>query len=135
MTIPSPFALFFAICTFLGLFQAPAVQAATTGTPTEQLVGTWAETGGKDSLVTINKDGSFKLYLKKGEIEDKHYLEGTWKLNPDGKFVVSLNIGDKPDEFSAQLKFEGDEMVLVDDEGKETRHKRHDGPIPERFNW
>jgi hypothetical protein len=33
----------------------------------------------------------------------------------------------------SMVKFDGEEMVLTDDKGAETRHRRPTGPIPDKY--
>ena len=101
----------------------------------EQFIGMWQETHPRDHIVVFAEDGSWKLHLKKGELSDLHSLGGTWRFLPDGRVQVSLTLNGNTKAFTSRLKFDGEEMVLVDPDGTETRHRRHKGPIPERFQW
>jgi hypothetical protein len=101
----------------------------------EQLLGMWAEVHPKDNVVYFAKDGSWKLYLKKGEIGDLHSLDGKWEILPGGKLKIVLAMNNQSKTFTSKLRFDGEEMVLVEDDGTETRHRRHKGPLPERFQW
>lgn len=100
-----------------------------------QVFGLWAEIHPKDNVVYFAKDGSWKLYLKKGEIGDLHSLDGKWSLTPDGKIKIVLTINGKTTEFTSKIKMDGEELVMTEDDGGETRHRRHKGPLPERFQW
>jgi uncharacterized protein (TIGR03066 family) len=100
-----------------------------------KVVGMWQEFHPGDNLVYFAKDGTWKLFLKKGEIGDERALNGTWKISKEGVLTVVVKVGDKEQKDSTQVRFEGDEMVLSSKSTKETRHRRHTGPIPERFNW
>jgi len=101
----------------------------------EQLIGMWVETHPRDHIVHFAEDGSWKLHLKKNELADYHSLEGTWTISPDGKLRVTLHLNGKTQIFSTRMKFNGEELLLVDDNGTETRHRRHQGALPERFQW
>jgi hypothetical protein len=101
----------------------------------EKVVGMWAEIHPKDNMVYFAKDGTWKLYLKKGEIGDLHSLDGKWELTPEGRIKIVLTMNGQTKSFSSKLKFDGEELVLVEDDGAETRHRRHKGPLPERFQW
>jgi hypothetical protein len=111
----------------------PAFQAHAVNR--EQVVGMWAEIHPKDNVVYFAKDGSWKLYLKKGEIGDLHSLDGKWTLTTDGKIKIVLTLNGQTKEFSSKIKLDGEELVLTEDGGEETRHRRHKGPLPERFQW
>ena len=101
----------------------------------EDLVGMWEEVSPSSNLVLFAKDGSWKLYLKKGEISDFRSLNGEWTLSYDRKLTIKFTMMGQTKTMSAKLSFDSDEMVLTDNEGIETRHRRHNGPIPKRFQW
>jgi len=101
----------------------------------EQVSGVWLETHPRDHIVIFADDGSWKLHLKKGELSTLHTLTGTWTIAPDGRVKVTLNLNGKTQAFTSAVKFDGDEMTLIDADGTQTRHKRHTGPLPERFQW
>jgi hypothetical protein len=100
-----------------------------------QLIGMWDELHPSDNLVYFAKDGSWKLYLKKGEIGDLRSLNGNWILSNNGNLTLTFAIQDQAHIENTKLSFDGEEMVLTDAKGAETRHRRHKGPIPERFQW
>ena len=100
-----------------------------------QLVGIWDEVHPKDNLVYFAKDGSWKLYLEEGEIGTLRSLNGTWSLSDDGKLTIAFTVNDQKQSMVAKVTFDGEEMVLTEQDGSETRHRRHKGPIPERFQW
>ena len=102
----------------------------------EKIVGTWLETGKSDNLVSLKADGSYRIFLKKGEIDDRHFLEGTWSLTPD--MIITLRIkvpSGKTQDFHAKVSFEGEEMILTDEDKVVTRHRRLKGAVPDRFVW
>ncbi|HEV7401916.1 MAG TPA: hypothetical protein VGO11_03285 [Chthoniobacteraceae bacterium] len=102
----------------------------------EKIVGTWLETGKSDNLFTLNADGSYRIFLKKGEIDDLHFLEGTWSLTPDMKITLRIKLRNgRTQDFHAKVAFEGDELVLTDDEKTVTRQRRLKGAVPDRFVW
>lgn len=101
----------------------------------EKLTGMWIEFHPGDNLVYYAKDGTFKLFLKKGEIEDLHFIEGEWTLSSDGKLkLTGLLNGEVAFEKECTVSFNADELI-VNYEDNEVHHRRHVGPIPERFQW
>jgi uncharacterized protein (TIGR03066 family) len=108
----------------------------------KRIVGTWLEkrfeTKSKavkesDNLVTFSADGGLKLHLKKGEKGDQKSLDGTWKMEGDGKLKMELLVDGEKNEQSMTVSFEGEEMVFTDSDGRRTWHSRHEGPLPERY--
>jgi uncharacterized protein (TIGR03066 family) len=108
----------------------------------KRIVGTWLEkrfeTKSKtvkesDNLVTFSADGGLKLHLKKGEKGDQRSLDGTWKMEGDGKLKMELLVDGEKNEQSMTVSFEGEEMVFTDSDGRRTWHSRHEGPLPERY--
>jgi hypothetical protein len=112
-----------------GMQQAALAQDARQ----TRLVGLWDEISPSSNLVLFGGDGSIKLYLKKGEVRDLRALNGKWTLLENGTLNIVFTEKDKSFGWSPILKFEGEEMILIDDKGEKTRHRRHLGPIPERF--
>jgi len=98
-----------------------------------RLVGMWDEIHPSDNLVYFAKDGSWKLYLEKEEIGKLRTLIGKWTLSNDSKLTITFTIEGQAYSQSAKLSFDGQDMVLTDENRNETRHRRHKGPIPERF--
>jgi hypothetical protein len=117
----------------LGLIAArpPAARAESLK---DKVVGTWLETGKSDNLVTLNADGTYKIFLKKGEIGNLHFLEGTWTLTPDMIITVSITVQGQTKSVTAKVSFEGEEMIFTDKDTV-TRQRRVKGAVPERFVW
>ena len=119
----------------------PAVQAQDS--PEKQLIGTWLETRFEtkskqvkesDNLITFDAGGTMKLHLKKEEAKgDARSLDGNWKVEAGGALKMEIVVGDRKQEQTMQLSFEGNEMILTDPDGRRTWHKRHEGPLPERY--
>jgi len=99
-----------------------------------KLVGTWHEYSPSDNLVNFTADGRVTMYLRKGEIGDLHTLEGKWTL-ASGMLTVKFTAQGQTVEQSTKLSFEGDEMVLTDDKGEQTKHRRHTGALPAWTQW
>jgi hypothetical protein len=102
----------------------------------EKIVGTWLETGKSDNLVSLKADGSYRIFLKKGEINELHFLEGTWSLTPDMILTLQIKLPNgRSQDFHAKVAFEGEEMVLTDEDKTVTRQRRLKGAVPDRFVW
>ena len=110
----------------------------------KRLVGTWLETRFEtrskqvkesDNLITFAADGTMKLHLKKEEAKgDQRSLDGTWKVESGSALKMEIAIDEKKQEQTMQLSFEGEEMILTDPDGRRTWHKRHEGPLPDRYH-
>jgi uncharacterized protein (TIGR03066 family) len=138
---------FFAPARFFALLFAFSLACGTSVAADEdlakRLTGSWLETRFEtrskqvkesDNLVTFAADGTMKLHLKKGEAKDnRSSMDGTWKVESGGALKMEIVVGDKKQEQSMQLSFEGDEMILTDADGRRTWHKRHEGPLPDRY--
>jgi hypothetical protein len=97
----------------------------------EQLIGVWLDYR-SDNLVYFAKNGTFKLYLKKGEAGRS--IIGNWVLAPDRTLTISwINMQGQRINLARKLSFDGQEMVLTNKDGKQARHRRIKGSIPERF--
>jgi hypothetical protein len=112
-------------------FAAPAL---AQGDLQKRVVGTWHEYTPTDNLITFARDGSWKLYLKKGEVGELRTLGGKWWVE-EGMLIVVIIKDNQHQRTSARLSFEGEELVLTDAAGVETRHRRHQGPIPKPYRW
>jgi uncharacterized protein (TIGR03066 family) len=109
----------------------------------KRLVGTWLETRFEtrskqvkesDNLITFAADGTMKLHLKKEEAKGgQRSLDGTWKVESGSALKMEIAIDEKKQEQTMQLSFEGEEMILTDPDGRRTWHKRHEGPLPDRY--
>ena len=100
----------------------------------KRVVGTWHEYTPTDNLIAFAKDGTWKLYLKKGEVGELRTLGGKWWVE-EGMLVVVIIKDNQHQRTSALLSFEDGEMVLTDAAGVKTRHRRHKGPIPRQYRW
>jgi|HubBroStandDraft_6_1064221.scaffolds.fasta_scaffold192620_2 hypothetical protein len=97
----------------------------------DQLIGMWLDYR-SDNLVYFAKNGTFKLYLKKGEAGRS--IIGNWVLAPDRTLTISwINMQGQRINLARKLSFDGQEMVLTNKDGKQARHRRIKGSIPERF--
>jgi len=100
-----------------------------------KLVGLWHEYSPSDNLVNFTADGHVVMYLRKGEIGDLRTLEGNWVLPGNGMLTVKFTAQGQSVEQSNKLSFEGDEMILTDDKGEQTRHRRYTGALPAWTQW
>jgi hypothetical protein len=98
-----------------------------------RMVGMWDELPPGENLVSFTKEGACKIYLKKGEIGDLRSLDGTWVIDSDGKLQITFSVNGQTIDQKATIKFEGEEMILTDEGGTATRHRRHTGPIPDKY--
>ena len=92
--------------------------------PQEKLVGTWQEVDGKQNVVEFFEDGSFSLPLNKGEIGSMENLNGKWLIIKDGRIKIDISMLGITHSQVGKLDFDGKEMIITDDNGKATRHKR-----------
>src|SRR4051794_22822902 len=93
-----------------------------------RLVGFWREYGGSDNLVNFTEKGTVSMYLRKGEVGDLHTLDGTWKLDGSNGITMTFSANGKSFSQSGRLSFRDEDMILTDEQGTETRHRRHTGP-------
>jgi hypothetical protein len=98
-----------------------------------KVVGMWDEVPPGENLVSFTQEGACKLYLKKGEIGELRSMDGTWTITDDGKLEITFTVNGQSLTQNAKVKFEGEEMVLTDEKGVDTRHRRHIGPIPDKY--
>jgi uncharacterized protein (TIGR03066 family) len=100
-----------------------------------RLVGTWHEYSPSDNLVSFSADGRVVMYLRKGEIGDLHQLDGKWTLASSGDLTVTFDALGRSVTQTTKVSFEGDDMILTDDKGEETKHRRQSGPMPAWTQW
>jgi len=100
-----------------------------------KLVGLWHEYSPSDNLVNFLADGRVVMYLRKGEIGDLHTLEGKWSLAQDGMLTVTFTALGKSVTQTNKMTFAGEEMIITDDKGEETKHRRYTGPLPAWTQW
>lgn len=101
----------------------------------DRLVGVWREYTPSSNVVRFEKDGNTTLYLKKGEIGNLRTLDGKWTVDDGGMLSIVYTVGERSMTLQARLSYEGEEMILTEASGAQTRHRRHVGPIPEIYNW
>jgi len=101
----------------------------------DRLVGVWREYSPSSNIVRFEQDGSTKLYLRKGEIGDLRTLDGKWAISDDGMLSITYTVGAKSMTLHARLSYQGEEMILTEASGEQTKHRRHTGPIPEIYVW
>lgn len=120
----------------LGLmFATIAMGAGPVVTLGDRLVGVWREYHPSSNVVQFFPDGSTRLYLMKGEIQDLHSLDGTWNVSDAGMLSITYTVGEKSLTLEARLSYEGEEMILTEKSGERTKHRRHVGPIPAIYVW
>lgn len=117
----------------LVLASPPASQAAP---PTrDQIIGLWLEFHPGDNLCYYAKDGTYRIYLKKGEIGEMRTLDGTWVLQPNGQLVHTVSVNGKELLIKTRVNYDGVDLEVTAEDGSVTTCRRHKGPIPDRFNW
>lgn len=115
--------------------QEPTTRASTPDAATA-LAGWWEEYSPSSNIVQFLPDGTVRLYLKKDEIGALRTLDGTWKLeNNQTTIDMVFTVLGRTLNRSAQISFEGPEMVLTENGAKKTRHRRHSGPLPAVYRW
>ena len=112
-----------------------AAQTRAVADDAGKLVGMWHEYTPSDNLVSFSADGRVVMYLRKGEIGDLRQLDGKWTLASTGDLTVTFEALGRSVTQTTKLTFEGDEMILTDDKGQETKHRRQSGPMPEWTQW
>jgi hypothetical protein len=117
-----------------GLAFAPFVLAADA-TLGDRIVGVWREYSPSSNVVRFEKDGATRLYLKKGEIGNLRTLDGKWTVSDAGMLSIIYTVGEKSMTLEAKLSYEGEEMILTEANGTQTRHRKHVGPIPDIYLW
>jgi uncharacterized protein (TIGR03066 family) len=100
-----------------------------------KLVGIWHEYSPSDNLVSFSADGRVVMYLRKGEIGDLRELDGKWTLAGNGDLIVTFEALGRSVTQTTKLSFAGEEMILTDDKGQDTKHRRQSGPMPEWTKW
>jgi uncharacterized protein (TIGR03066 family) len=100
-----------------------------------KLVGTWHEYSPSDNLVSFSADGRVVMYLRKGEIGDLRQLDGKWTLAGNGDLTVTFEALGRTVTQTTKLSFDGDELILIDEKGERTKHRRQTGPMPEWTQW
>ena len=104
--------------------------------PATKIIGQWREYDPSNNLVEFAKDGTWKMFLKKGEIPNLRVIDGTWVLANDGTLTVMPHfLGKKVEPDVSKLSFEGDELVLTQGKSGKTSHRRHKGPLPDEYQW
>ncbi len=101
----------------------------------DRLVGVWREYHPSSNVVQFYKDGTTKLYLKKGEIRDLRSLDGKWVISDSGMLAITYAVGDKSLTLEARVTFDNEEMILTEKTGDQTKHRKHVGPIPSVYVW
>lgn len=101
----------------------------------DRLVGVWREYYPSSNVVQFYKDGTTKLYLKKGEIRDLRSLDGKWAVSDAGMLAITYAVGEKSLTLEARVSFENEEMILTEKNGDQTKHRKHVGPIPQIYVW
>ena len=100
-----------------------------------RLVGLWRQHVGNENVVKFGADRTVSVYLRKGEIADLHTLDGKWTLDASGAVEMTFSVRGRSFTQKGQLSFVGDEMILTDEKGEQTRHVRHTGPLPDWTRW
>lgn len=130
---------FFAlILSMLIVFGSASVQAndASQLKTTSMLTGYWEEYSPSSNIVLFTADGTVKIMLKKNEIGDLRTLDGKWKMVSDDTINMTLSAHGQT-FFSADTKiiFRNNEMILIDKNGDQTKHRKHSGKLPPQYVW
>lgn len=129
----------FLITFFASLFLliTPAIAADEPAPITgAALDGYWQEYSPSNNLIQLTADGKVKILLKKGEIADFHSLDGTWVISTDNNIKMDFFVGGKlMTSVTGKIIIKGDEMILLDPDGSETKHRKHIGELPKEFVW
>jgi uncharacterized protein (TIGR03066 family) len=112
-----------------------AAQTRAVADDAAKLVGMWHEYSPSDNLVNFTADGHVTMYLRKGEIGDLRTLKGNWTLASTGMLTVKFTAMGRSVEQSNKLSFARDEMILTDEKGEQTKHRRHSGALPAWTQW
>lgn len=99
------------------------------------LVGRWEEFTPSSNIVEFVADGTIKLYLTKGEVGTLHTLDGTWKMEDGDSVRMVFSVDGRTLARTAKLSFSGQEMVLTDGGGRQSKHRRHSGKLPDKYVW
>jgi hypothetical protein len=109
--------------------EAPGKQA-------EQIVGLWKEYSPSTNYVRFYKNGSLQLLLKKGEVRDLRVLDGVWSISEKSDLLLKMSMNGKVFHTkSFRLVFRDQEMIMIDEKGEETKHRRHAGQPPSEYIW
>lgn len=118
------------------LFASAAASAEPDQTPDQRLIGIWEEYEPSSNFVQFFPDHTVRLYLTEEEGGDSntHWIGGKWSVSGS---ILTMNLEANGNEMSRQLKlvFDEKEMVMVDDDEGETRHRRYTGELPEKYRW
>lgn len=113
---------------------APFAAGADAGLG-DRLVGVWREYSPSSNIVQFFADGTTKLYLKKGEIPDLRSLDGKWSVSDSGMLSITYTLREKSLTLEAMVSYVGEEMILTEKSGEQTKHRKHVGPIPDLYVW
>jgi hypothetical protein len=53
----------------------------------------------------------------------------------DARLIVTFEALGRSVTQTTKLSFAGEEMILTDDKGQDTKHRRQSGPMPEWTKW
>lgn len=123
---------------FFSMLLAPVAHCAETAQAADQrLVGIWEEFDPSSNVVQFFANHTVRIYLTEEEGSDSglHWIGGTWKILPDSSLSMDMSANGKSLNKVVKLVFRKDEMVLIDDDQNETRHRRLVGEIPEKYRW
>ncbi|GAB1264054.1 hypothetical protein [Aurantivibrio infirmus] len=101
----------------------------------EGLVGWWEEYSPSSNIIRFSPDGIVKLMLKKGEIGNLRSLDGTWEMSDDGAIQMVFSANGKTLSRNGTIIFVNDEMILIDENGSKTKHRRTTDVLPEQYVW
>ena len=87
----------------------------------QKILGKWQETGEHNGVVEFFQDGTYRI---RPRANSDSTLEGKWTIKKT-RLKIEHSKNGTTETNEVDLKFEGDEMVLTDDDGREARYKRY----------
>lgn len=88
----------------------------------QKMIGAWQEIEGHKSVVEFFQDGTYRDRPFEGS--DRTF-EGKWTIGKNDRLKIEYIQKETTKTNEVDLKFEGDEMIIIEDDGRETRYKRY----------
>lgn len=112
-----------------------ASAAAQDGAPLEQsLAGHWASTDRQ--FVEFRADKTFRMYPKCGREADEWkqrgtpFLPATWEVTDGNHLKLTVSLQDQSRTIDSTVVLAGDELRIVDGQGRATVNRRYVGAWP-----
>ena len=91
--------------------------------PEKQILGKWQEVDrSDDSFIEFFEDGTYRG-VSEG-VSSTESMTATWKILQDGRLKIDIRIQHITESITAELEFNDDHMILTNEDGKSTEHKR-----------